>query len=48
MPGLLGRDSYDNDAESDDNEEELEFYRQRSGREVVIGEHDGFRRTRRG
>jgi hypothetical protein len=48
MPGLLGRDSYDNDAESDDDEEELEFYQQRSGREVAIGEHDGFRQTRRG
>jgi hypothetical protein len=48
MPGLLGRDSYDNDAESDDDEEELEFYRQRSGREVAIGAHDGFRQTRRG
>jgi hypothetical protein len=48
MPGLLGRDSYDNDAESNDDEEELEFYQQRSGREVAIGEHDGFRQTRRG
>jgi hypothetical protein len=47
MPGLLGQDSYDNDAESDDDKEEREFYRQRSGREVEIGEHDGFRRTRR-
>jgi hypothetical protein len=28
MPGLLGRDSYDNDAESDGNEEEPEFYQQ--------------------
>jgi hypothetical protein len=43
MPGLLGRDSYDRDAESDDNKEEREFYRQRSGREVATGEHDGFR-----
>ena len=48
MPGLLGRDSYNNDPESGDGDEELEFYRQQSGREVAIGEHDGFRRTRRG
>ena len=48
LPGLLGRDSYDSDAESDDNEDEREFYRQRSGREVEIGADDGFRRTRRG
>jgi hypothetical protein len=48
MPGLLSRDDYDSDAESEDDEEERELYRQRSGREVEIGEHDGFRRTRRG
>jgi hypothetical protein len=48
MPGLLSRDDYDSDAESEDDKEEREFYRQRSGREVEIGEHDGFRRTRRG
>jgi hypothetical protein len=48
MPGLLGPNDYDSDVESDDDEEEREFYRQRSGREVEIGANDTFRRTRSG
>jgi hypothetical protein len=48
MPGLLGQDLYNSDAESDGDEEEPEFYQQRSCREVKIGANDGFRRTRQG
>jgi hypothetical protein len=46
--GLLGRDSYNSNAESDKDKEERDFYQQRSGREVEMGENYGFCHTRRG
>jgi hypothetical protein len=48
IPGLLGQDDVDSDAESDNDQEERDFYHQRSGREVEIGENDGFGRTKSG